>query len=156
MLDLPPDAGTRVYVAGHILAPTAYLPEALRARFPPHTIDVSYLRDDQHISGSFTGVRLYDVFARAGVKTDPEVLDDNLSLYIVVTGRDGYQATIAWAEIDPEFGNHHILLAYAQNGLPIVGKQGPFRLIVPRDKRGGRYVMGVARLDLMDAPRAER
>lgn len=61
---------------------------------------------------------------------------------------DGYQAVIAWGEIDPDFGNQPILVAYEQDGKPLDGLQ----LIVPDDAHGGRYVSGLVNLSLRDAP----
>ena len=73
-------------------------------------------------------------------------------MYVVVTGSDGYQAVIAWGEIDPDFGDQPILLAYAENGQPIADPQGAIRLVVPGDQHDGRYVSGVANISLRDAP----
>jgi len=66
----------------------------------------------------------------------------------VATGSDGYQAVIAWGEIDPEFGSQPILVAFERDGetleLPT--------LVIPGDARGGRYVSGLVNLSLRDAP----
>ena len=83
-----------------------------------------------------------------------DVRNDKLSTYFVVTGSDGYQAVIAWGEIDPEFGNQPILIAYQENGEALEGDS--LRLVVPGDTRGGRYVSGIANISLRDAPPVAR
>ncbi|MBV8119654.1 MAG: molybdopterin-dependent oxidoreductase [Alphaproteobacteria bacterium] len=62
---------------------------------------------------------------------------------IMVTGRDGYAAVLAVAEIDPDFEGKQVLLAYRQNGKLI-----PLRLVVPGDRYGGRSVRDVVRIEL--------
>lgn len=57
---------------------------------------------------------------------------------------------VAWDELDPEFGNAPILLAWEEDGKLLEGKNGPFRLVVPTDRRGGRYVSGVIKIELRD------
>ena len=59
---------------------------------------------------------------------------------------DGYQAIVAWGEIDRGFENKEVLLAVTEDGRPL-DDEGP-RLVVPGDIRGGRYVTGVTRIRL--------
>ena len=65
---------------------------------------------------------------------------------IVVTGRDGYAVVLALAEIDPEFEGKQVVLAYRRDGQPMNGHE--LRLVVPGDRRGGRSVRDVVRIDL--------
>jgi hypothetical protein len=65
---------------------------------------------------------------------------------IMVTGRDGYTAVLALAEIDPEFEGKQVVLAYRRDGKPIDGNA--LRLVVPGDRRSGRSVRDVVRIDL--------
>jgi hypothetical protein len=60
---------------------------------------------------------------------------------VLVTGRDGYAVAVAIGEIDPDFENKTILLVDdgAEKGL---------RLIVPGDKKGGRAVRDVVRIEI--------
>jgi hypothetical protein len=68
----------------------------------------------------------------------------------MVTGADGYQVALGWGELDPEFGAAPILLAYLSDDKPMGDKQGMARLVVPGDKRGGRYVSMVKSIELRD------
>jgi hypothetical protein len=75
-----------------------------------------------------------------------------LRWYAVVTGTDGYQAVIAWGEIDPGFEGKPVLLAYEQDGQLLGPSDGMARLVVPGDQRGGRYVSNVRTIALLHAP----
>ncbi len=146
-----PADGT-VTLDGQVLNPLTITPDFLRANFAAHTTDVTYMSGEDTISTSFTGALLWDVIGSAQPNLNADLRNDKLSTYFVVTGSDGYQAVIAWGEIDPEFGNQPVLLAYEENGEPLEGDT--LRLVVPGDARGGRYVSGVVNVSLRDAPAA--
>src|SRR5262249_46023843 len=80
---------------------------------------------------------------RAGVNFLKEQEQINLGSYIFVESVDEYQVVLAFAEIDPAFSSQEILLADKKNGRAIESPEGPFRLIVPSDKRRGRWVKQV-------------
>lgn len=63
-----------------------------------------------------------------------------------MTGRDGYTAVLALAEVDPEFEGKQVLLAYRRDGQPMDGHA--LRLVVPGDHHGGHSVRDVVRIDL--------
>jgi hypothetical protein len=70
------------------------------------------------------------------------------SYYVVVDAADGYKAVFAWAEIDPSFTDRKVYLVTRRDGKPLADSEGPFRLVVPGDKRGGRAVHQVTGLTL--------
>jgi DMSO/TMAO reductase YedYZ molybdopterin-dependent catalytic subunit len=43
-----------------------------------------------------------------------------------------------------------VLLAFERDGQPLGADIGPFRLVVPTDKRGGRWVRQVTSIKLLD------
>ena len=55
---------------------------------------------------------------------------------VLVTGSDGYTASIAMGEISPAFENKQVILAGQMNGKPLGAAH--WRLVVPGDARGGR------------------
>ena len=89
----------------------------------------------------FTGPLLRDVIALAGLRTDPATKNDKLRDYVAVTASDGYQALLAYGELDPQFEGKQLLLAVTQDGASLAGPGA--RLVVPGDTAGGRYVSGV-------------
>jgi len=148
---LPEDADVFT-VDGQILNPLTLTADELRDRFSAQTVDVSYLSGTETFTASFTGVPLWQVISAAQPNLNADVSNDRISTFIVVTGSDGYQAVIAWGEIDPDYASQPILLAFDQDGAPITDERGGVRLVVPTDGRGGRYVSGVANISLRDAP----
>jgi DMSO/TMAO reductase YedYZ molybdopterin-dependent catalytic subunit len=41
-----------------------------------------------------------------------------------------------------------VLLAWAEEGAPLSANEGPLRLVVPGDLRGGRYIYGIVSIDV--------
>lgn len=135
-------------VDGQVLNPLSLTADVLKQAFTAQTIDTTYKSGENTIKATFTGVKLWDILSAAQPNLNSDIKNDKLSTYIVATGSDGYQAVIAWGEIDPDFGNQTILVAYEQDAKPLDGLQ----LIVPGDARGGRYVSRLVNLSLRDAP----
>ncbi|MDD5448863.1 MAG: molybdopterin-dependent oxidoreductase, partial [Actinomycetota bacterium] len=58
---------------------------------------------------------------------------------IVVKARDGYSATLSPSQVNKTYpGGLKIIIAYSKGGKPLVGDEGPLRLIVPQEKPGRR------------------
>ena len=78
---------------------------------------ISFLTAHGPEQARYTGALLRSVLDRA------EMLGGDrrarLHRTIMVTGRDGYTAVLALAEIDPEFEGKQVLLAYRRDGQPI-------------------------------------
>jgi molybdate transport system substrate-binding protein len=115
------------------------------AALKPMTQRVSFLTGQGEQQNEWTGPLLWDVLAAAGV-ADAIKPGDQVRLAVRVTGADGYTAVVALAEIAPQFAGRPIQLADHLNGalLPDHG----LRLVVPGDKRGGRSVRDVIRIDI--------
>ena len=101
-------------------------------------------RTETHV---FRGVPLQAVLAQARPRFGPE-RDARVSSYVVATGRDGYQAVVAWGEFAPLLGGEPVILAWEQDGRPLARERRPIQLIVPGDSRFHRAVWGVARIEL--------
>ena len=52
-------------------------------------------------------------------------------------------------EIDPAFTDSRILLADAADGSPLPATQGPFRLVVPNEKKGARSIRMLERIEVI-------
>ena len=70
---------------------------------------------------------------------------------MAISAKDSYEAVVSWGEIDPEYVDTPILLAWEEDGKTLTGEEGPVRLVVPTDKQGGRYVSGVVRVEVQSA-----
>ncbi len=104
----------------------------------------------------FRGVPLQLILDMAGPRLGLEQ-DAEIGSYVVVTGRDGYQAVVACGEIAPRLAERPVILAWEQNGQPLASERQPVQLVVPGDQRDERAVWGVVRIELRsaaDAPAA--
>jgi len=88
----------------------------------------------------FKGVRLVDVLDSAGVTLGGKLRGKNLAKYILVKAADGYEVIFSLPEVDPEFTSETVLLAYEVDGHPLAKGEGPFRLVVPADKKQARWI----------------
>jgi DMSO/TMAO reductase YedYZ molybdopterin-dependent catalytic subunit len=88
----------------------------------------------------FKGVRLFDVLDSAGVTLGGKLRGKNLAKYVLVKAADGYEVIFSLAEIDPEFTSQTVLLAYEVDGHPLAKGEGPFRMVVPSDKKQARWI----------------
>jgi molybdenum ABC transporter molybdate-binding protein len=139
-----------VAVKGLVGTPRSFTFDDL-SKLPAETVNVSFQAGQGTTQASFTGTRLLNVFdAAGGAKLPNDSNNAKLRTTVMVTGADGYQVALGWGELDPEFGAAPILLAYEQDGKPMGDKQGMARLVVPGDKRGGRYVSTVKSIDIRD------
>ncbi len=99
------------------------------------------------------GVALADVLRTAGAPLGERLRGRVLSAYVRVTAVDGYRVVFSLAELDAAFGNNVVLLADRRDGKPLAG-DGPYRLVVPGDKRAGRWLRNVAAIELVEDPDA--
>jgi DMSO/TMAO reductase YedYZ molybdopterin-dependent catalytic subunit len=63
---------------------------------------------------------------------------------------DGYVVTFSLAELDPAVGATDAILAFEREGQPLGSDVGPFRLVVPSDKRAARWVRNLIKLTVLD------
>jgi DMSO/TMAO reductase YedYZ molybdopterin-dependent catalytic subunit len=128
-----------VEFAGRVKRPTRFDLERLRS-LPAENVQVAFDTERGPQKSSFTGVRLWALLDQAGGIDDPGK-GAEFHHIVRITGRDGYMVVISTGEIAPEFGGKPALLAYRRDGAA-QGETG-FRLVMPGDKRGGRYVRDV-------------
>lgn len=95
------------------------------------------------------GVALADVLAKAGAPAGKALRGRALASYVRVTAADGYQVVFGLGELDPGVGHAQALLADRHEGKPL-DKDGPFRLVVPGDRRAARWVRNVVRIEVVD------
>lgn len=119
-------------------------------QLPAETVQATFLSGQGQQQHTYKGARLHAILAQAKLKENPKFKNDKLRKYVVITANDGYESVIAWGEIDPEYANAPILLAYEEDGKPLGGAGGPLRLVVPIDQRGGRYVSGITKIEVRD------
>ncbi len=97
----------------------------------------------------YEGVWLHDVLKAAGVPQGGELRGKALSSYVLAEAQDGYQVVFSLGELDPSFIDNEMLLADTANGKPLVGAQGRFRLVVPKDKPGARSIRMLTKIEIV-------
>jgi DMSO/TMAO reductase YedYZ molybdopterin-dependent catalytic subunit len=114
------------------------LTQADLAALPQQTVQARFQTmhgiEDHH----WTGPLLWTLLARAGLRDEPGPRTAARHA-ILVTGSDGYAATIAIGEIDPALEGKQVILATATDGPPLSAP----KLIVPGDRHGARDVHDV-------------
>jgi DMSO/TMAO reductase YedYZ molybdopterin-dependent catalytic subunit len=98
------------------------------------------------MEAAYEGVPIVEVLQTAGVKFGHDLRGPALATYLVVEAADGYRAVFALPELDPTCTDRVILLADRRDGKPREAKDGPLRVIVPGEKRHGRWVKQVVAL----------
>lgn len=111
----------------------------------PLTQAVSFVTERGERQAEWTGPLLWDVLTASGV-LDGVKPADQVHLAVRVTGADGFTAVLALGEIAPQFAGRPVQIADHMNGQPI--PDHGLRLVVPGDRRGGRSVRDVVRVDV--------
>jgi DMSO/TMAO reductase YedYZ molybdopterin-dependent catalytic subunit len=109
-------------------------------------------RDRDGKEASFEGVALAELLGRAGAPQGEKLRGEALRVYVLVEAADGYRAVFALPELDPAFTDRVVLLADRRDGQPLDPKDGPFRVVVPDEKRHARWVRQVTALTVQKAP----
>ncbi len=121
---------------------------AALAKLPQHSV-----RAEAHgKSVECTGVNLIDVLGAVGAASGEALRGKNLALYVRISAADGYRAVFALAELDPGFRSDVPIVTASCGGNALEAKDGPFRLVVPGEKRPARWVRQVTAIDLLRAP----
>ncbi len=102
-------------------------------------------------SVTFEGVPLRAVLEKAGIGFGETLKGKRLASCLLVEAADGYRVVIALPEIDPAFNDKPVVLAFLKDGKPLDGKEGPYRVVIPSEKRMARWVRQVTTLKIVDA-----
>jgi hypothetical protein len=97
-------------------------------------------------------VLLADLLAKANTPAGDKLRGDEMRDYVEITGRDGYRAVFALAELDPAFQDNHVVVGITMDGKPLDDKAGPVRIVAPQDKRPARSVRMVTTITVRRAP----
>jgi DMSO/TMAO reductase YedYZ molybdopterin-dependent catalytic subunit len=105
---------------------------------PRTTLHVTNQHENK--SETYEGVLLEELLRRAGVPQGDQLRGKLMATCVTAEAEDGYKVVFALAELDSGITNSEILVADTVDGAPIDSKRGPFRLVVPHDKRPARWV----------------
>lgn len=122
--------------------------EADLQRLPRKRVTVA---DDRGARITYEGVAVVELLQRAGVPLGKRLRGAQMKFYVIIDASDGYQVVFALPEFDPGFTDRVILLADRRDGHPLSAPEGPFRMVVPGEKRHARWVREVIDLDIEQA-----
>jgi DMSO/TMAO reductase YedYZ molybdopterin-dependent catalytic subunit len=103
-------------------------------------------KDQNGRESVYEGVLVADILKKAGMKQGKELRGELLATYLLVEAADGYRVVFAMPELDPVFTDRIVLLADRRDGKALDERQGPFRIVVPEEKRPARWVRQVVAL----------
>jgi len=116
-------------------------------KLPRKSVSTKGHDDQMH---QYDGVTLGAVLAKAGVPQGSALRGKSMALTVVAEGSDGYRAVFSLAELDEDFAGETVLIVDSTDGQPLGADQGPLRLIVPGDKRQGRWVRMLKSITLVN------
>lgn len=98
----------------------------------------------------FEGVTLKSVLEKAGITFGESMKGKRLATCLLMEAADGYRVVVALPELDPAFTDKLIVLAFLRDGKPLDEKEGPYRIVIPDEKRMARWVKQVTTLRIVN------
>jgi hypothetical protein len=102
------------------------------------------------VSATFEGVAVKTVLEKAGVAFGEGMRGKRLASCLLVEAADGYRVVIALPEMDPGFTDKQVVLAFLKDGKAMDSKEGPYRIVIPDEKRPARWIRQVTGLKIVD------
>ena len=109
--------------------------------------------DDGDQNGVYGGGALTDLLVRAGLRSGDGLESSDLAKFVIVSGAGGDRVTFSLAELDAGFTDRIVLVADTKDGKVLAADAAPYQLVVPGDKRRGRWVRRVMAIDVFDPGR---
>ena len=98
----------------------------------------------------YQGVPVESIFKKAGVPLNTPHGGKMVHLCVLATGKDGYQVVYALAEFDSTIVSARPIIADQAEGKTLGEKVGPFRMVMPEEKKGARCIRMLEKLELID------
>ncbi len=136
-----------ISVTGEVARPLSLTPD-IWAELPREQAE---LKDRNGESRLFSGVPIQVVLERAGVTTGDQLRGGNLTKYVLVKCADGYEVLFSLAELDSSFTDRRVILADSLASEPLPLSMGPYRLVVPGEKKPARSAYQVTEISVKHA-----
>lgn len=101
-------------------------------------------------AATFEGPLLRSVLEKGGIALGETLRGKAMASCLLVEAADGYRVVIALPELDAGFTDKQVILAFLKNGKPLDEKEGPYRIVIPGEKRPARWVRQVTTLKIVD------
>jgi hypothetical protein len=92
------------------------------------------------VDAEFEGPLLVDLLKAADVKFGDALKGPKAGTIAVFEAADGYKIALTLLDFDPATTDSVVLVATARDGKPLDEKEGPYRLVIPSDKRPIRWI----------------
>jgi DMSO/TMAO reductase YedYZ molybdopterin-dependent catalytic subunit len=132
-----PHAAAHLTVTGDVEHPLSLSIDDLR-KMPRTTLKVNNPHADK--DETYEGVALAELLKQAGVPQGSKLRGPAMATYVIAEAADDYRVVFSLAELDSDFEDSEVLVADRADGQPLDEKVGPFRLVVPHDKRPARWI----------------
>lgn len=137
----------RLRVSGEVKTPLSLTLIDLMA-MPSQEVTAKDKEGGSHV---YRGVTMFALLQAAGVTLGKELRGKNLTKSLLLTAADGYQVVYALAEIDPEFTDQEVLVAYEVDGKALPAGEGPLRIVAPAQKKPARWIRELASIQVLAA-----
>ena len=124
-------------VGGNVATPFSLSASDLKA-MPRKTLKV--VNQHENKEETYEGVAVQEILRRAGVPQNEKLRGPAMATYVLAQAADGYSVLFSLAELDSDFQDSDVIVADTINGSPLGEKQGPFKMVVPHDKRPARWI----------------
>ncbi len=137
-------AQTVLKISGEVSQPLQLQAADLKAL--PHVEVKATDRDGKE--HRYSGIPVIELLRKAGVTVGGQLRGENLVKYALVRAADGYEVLFALPELDPEFSARTIILAESVDGAALPSGIGPYRLVVPEEKKPARWIREVREIEI--------
>jgi DMSO/TMAO reductase YedYZ molybdopterin-dependent catalytic subunit len=124
-------------IGGAVSTPLVLSAEDLK-KMPRKTLSV--VNPHNNKTELYEGVLVEDLLKRAGVPLGEHLRGAALATYVVFEAEDGYRVVFSIAELDSGIVDSGVMVADTMDGAALPAKQGPLRVVAPREKRPARWV----------------
>ncbi|BCM89708.1 hypothetical protein IAD21_01555 [Abditibacteriota bacterium] len=149
LMAAPTKPSTGVQTSGDVATPRLWTLAALQKIAPVQTIKTT-LKGKPY---TVRGVPLWALVSAATPKLDPKSKHSESRFVVLARGKDGYLSSFAYPDLMPDTGNQGVFVVWEANGKPLSAKEGPFRLVVPDDKKPMRWVYNLTAIEIYDGKR---
>ena len=147
--DEPAKKATSIQVTGAVEKPAEWTTETVATQFAADVKEITFKTKDGTTKAK--AVPLVKLVNHARPKIDEKKHRHELAFTVIVRGTDGYVAAFSMGELMAEYGNAEVYVALDRDGGPLPEQHQPMSLIVPSDKKGSRWVHGIATISVVDA-----
>ena len=75
-----------------------------------------------------------------------------MATYVLAEAIDGYRVVFSLAELDSGILESEVIVADTLDGAALGGKEGPFKLVAPHEKRPARWVRMLKSITIVRIP----